>query len=136
MSILEWCGRIQDTWVSRTISESTWGYPIVGALHVLAIALFGGAVLIPHLRALEFADVRWIRRTGVTLVVLTGTMLFASAAVRYYESTAFKIKLVLLALIALNAIAASWKKHRRLHSAISLTLWAVVIFASRAIAFF
>ena len=122
--------------MSRTISESTWGYPIVGALHVLAIALFGGALLIPHLRALEFSDVRWIRRIGVSLVVITGALLFASAAVRYYESTAFKIKMVLLALIALNAIAASRKKHRRLHSAISLALWAGAIFAARGIAFF
>jgi hypothetical protein len=147
MSILELCERIQDTWVSRTISESTWGYPISGALHVLAIALFGGAVLIPHLRVLGFAfcgqhvsdpdlDVRRMRRAGLVLVVITGTLLFASAAVRYYESTSFRIKMVLLVLIALNTIAASRQHRGKLQSAISLALWAAVIFAARGIAFF
>jgi hypothetical protein len=43
MELLE---RIQATWISEVISQSTWGYPIVGALHVLAIALFGGALLV------------------------------------------------------------------------------------------
>jgi hypothetical protein len=123
--------RLQALWVSRAISESTWGYPGVGAIHVLAIALFGGAVLIPHLRD----EVRWIRRAGVTLVVLTGTLLFASGAVRYYGSTSFRIKMALLAIIFLHAIASS-RRRSKLHAAVSLVLWAAVIFASRGIAFF
>jgi hypothetical protein len=135
MSILEWCQRIQDAWLSRAIAESTWGYPIVGALHVLAIALFGGAVLAPHLRGLAFVDVRWIRRVGLSLVLATGTLVFASGAVGYYKSSSFRIKIVLLALIALNAIAS--RQHRnKLNSVIALALWAAVIFASRGIAFF
>jgi hypothetical protein len=135
MAILEWCQRIQDAWLSRAIAESTWGYPIVGALHVLAIALFGGAVLAPHLRGLAFVDVRWIRRVGLSLVLATGTLVFASGAVGYYKSSSFRIKIVLLALIALNAIAS--RQHRnKLNSVIALALWAAVIFASRGIAFF
>jgi len=147
MSILEWCQGIQDSGLSRIISESTWGYPIVGALHVLALALFGGAVLIPHVRVLGFGvrntldsdfviDVRWIRRVGLTLVVVTGVILFASSAVQYYESTSFRIKMALLTLIALNAIAAARRGLRKWQSALSLALWAAVIFASRGIAFF
>jgi general stress protein CsbA len=135
MSITELCQRIQDAWVSRAIAESTWGYPIVGALHVLAIALFGGAVLAPHFRVIAFSDVRWIRRVGLTLVLITGALVFASGAVGYYRSSSFRIKMVLLVLIALNAIAS--RQHRRkLNSAVALVLWAAVIFASRGIAFF
>lgn len=122
--------------MSRAIAESTWGYPIVGALHVLAIAFFGGAVLAPHLRGLAFVDVRWTRRVGLTLVVITGALVFASGAVGYYKSTSFRIKMALLALIALNALAASRQHRSKLHSAIALALWAAVIFASRGIAFF
>lgn len=132
--------------MSRTISESTWGYPIVGALHVLAIALFGVAVLIPHIRALGFAvpgarvsdpatAPPWIRRVGLLLVLVTGALVFASGAARYYGSTSFRIKMILLALIALNAIV-SRQHHRKLNSAIALVLWTAVIFASRGIAFF
>jgi len=136
MSIIELCQRIQDLWVSRLIAESLWGYPIVGALHVLAMALFGGAVLAPHIRVLQFADVRWIRITGLTLVVATGALVFASGAVGYYGSTSFRIKMVLLALLALNAIAASRRNQSSPHSAIALVLWIAVIVASRGIAFF
>ena len=136
MSILEWCQRIQDTWLSRTIAETTWGYPIVGALHVLAIALFGGAILAPHFSVLEFADVRLVRRIGLTLAVVTGALVFASGAVVYYASTSFRIKMALLALLALNAIAFRQRRRSKLHSAITLALWAAVIFASRGIAFF
>jgi hypothetical protein len=147
MSMLELCARIQETWVSRTISESTWGYPIVGALHVLAIALCSGAVLGPHIRVFGFAaragrvadfadDFRWIRRAGLTLVVITGTLLFASAAVGSYKSASFRIKMVLLVLIVVNTISASRQRRSKLRSAISLALWAAVIFAARGIAFF
>ena len=122
--------------MSRLIAESLWGYPIVGALHVLAMALFGGAVLAPHIRVLQFADVRWIRITGLTLVVATGALVFSSGAVGYYGSTSFRIKMVLLALLALNGIAASRRNQSRPHSAIALVLWIAVIVASRGIAFF
>jgi len=138
MSIPELCERIQDTWVSRTISESTWGYPIVGALHVLAIALFGLAVLIPHIRLHAWdldTDVRWIRRIGMALVLTTGVLVFASGAARYYESTSFRIKMGLLVLMAVNALAS--RQHRyKFDSAVAMVLWAAMIFASRGIAFF
>ena len=136
MSIIELCGRVQDAWVSRTIAESIWGYPIAGALHVLAMVLFGGAVLAPHLRVVELSDVRWIRRIGLTLVLTTGALVFASGAVGYYGSTAFRIKMALLTLLALHAIVASRHPGKTVHSAISLVLWVFVVFASRAIAFF
>jgi len=42
----------------------------------------------------------------------------------------------LLALLAVNAIAASWHRRSKLHSAVALVLWVAVIFASRGIAFF
>jgi hypothetical protein len=145
MSISGLCERIQDTWVSRVISESTWGYPIAGALHVLVIALFGIAVLIPHIRVLSIADgdsqnsdpdtAPWIRHVGLALVLITGAVLFVSGAARYYQSAAFRIKIVLLVLIAMNAIIFR-QRRSKLNSVVTLALWAAVIFASRAIAFF
>jgi hypothetical protein len=151
MSIPEWCERIQGLWLSRLVSETTWGYPIVGALHVLSITVFGGAVLVPHLCTLGLirgrnsaqvgGEVRLLQRTGLITVLVTGALLFAGGAVRYYGSAAFRIKMALLAIIllnaiALNAIAAGRGDRSRLHSWISLTFWAAVIFAARGIAFF
>jgi hypothetical protein len=151
MSMLELCERIQETWLSQAISQSTWGYPIVGALHVLAIALFGGSVLVTHLRALGFAfrrqdlpkldgDVRSLKMAGLVAVLVTGILLFASQPVRYYSSTSFRIKMVLLALIVVNALATRRARAARdsdaAHAGISLALWAAVVFAARGIAFF
>jgi hypothetical protein len=132
MPILELCERIQDAWISQVISESTWGYPVVGALHVLAFALFGGAILIPTFRD----EARWMRRIGLTLVVVTGILLFAAGAVGYYNSTSFRIKMLLLAFIALDVAITSARQRGTLRTAISLALWTAVIFASRGIAFF
>lgn len=125
----EWCERIQSAWLSRAISESTWGFPIVGALHVLALALFGGALIIEL-----GVELRWLRRLGLALILMTGVLLFASGAAHFYKSTFFRIKMVLLALLLLNAIAAR-SDRRKIHAAIALALWAAVIFAARGIAF-
>jgi hypothetical protein len=131
MSILQLCELIQDLWLSRIISESTWGYPIVGALHVLAIALFSGALMIAD----PAGELRQIRRMGLTLILTTGALLFAAGAANYYESTFFRIKMALLALLLLNAIAYSRHGRRKTHAAIALVLWVAVIFAARGIAF-
>jgi len=126
--------QIQDLALSRAISQSVWGYPIVGAVHVLAIALFGGAVLFSNFSSLEDAlKLRTLTRIGFAVVMLTGALLFASNAVRYSKSLCFQAKIVLLVLLAINALFFSRTRRR---SYISLGLWIAVIFASRGIAFF
>jgi len=139
--------KIQDTPISRSISESTWGYPVIGAIHVLAIALFGGTVLVTHLRGLGLVpdevfaglaqEVRILKVCGFGLAIGTGALLFASGAVRYYDSASFRIKMVLLGVLLLNAIAASVRgRNTSIQSSVALALWAAVIFAARGIAFF
>ena len=109
---------------------------------MLAIALFGGTVLISNLHRLGYAlfprteDLRWLRNFGLSLVTITGALLFASGAVRYYDSTFFKIKLVLLVLILVNAIVSLRGRNAAFHSGVALALWAAVIFAARGVAFF
>ena len=126
--------QIQDLALSRAISQSTWGYPIVGAVHVLGIALFGGAVVVSNFSSLEDArQLRAWKRMGFAVVTLTGVLLFASNAVRYAKSLSFDVKMVLLALLAIEAL---WFSRTRRTAYISLVLWIAVIFASRGIAFF
>ena len=71
---------------------------------MLAIALFGGSMLIPH-----FYDESALRCSPRRCHpgCLTGILLFASGAAGYYKSTSFRIKMVLLALIVVNAIGLS-----------------------------
>jgi len=120
--------------VSRAISQSTWGYPIVGAVHVLGIALFGGAVLVSDFSSIEDAlQLRAWKRIGFTFVMSTGALLFVSNAARYAKSVSFEAKMLLLVLLAINALCFSRTRRR---AYISLGLWIAVIFASRGIAFF
>jgi uncharacterized membrane protein len=107
---------------ARIISETTWGYPIVAGIHVLAMALFGGLVLLMR-REPELSKWKW---TGAFIIGFTGVLLYWAGAARYNQSTSFWIKMALLVLIALSVR----------NPKLSLALWAAVIFASRGIAFF
>lgn len=96
---------------------STWYQPLIGALHVLGIAWFGGAL---------FADAPVLRRAGIVWMLATGLMLFGLNATRLYNSTASWIKMALLAAL-LFVRGPRW---------LILSLWVAVIFASRLIAYF
>ena len=114
--------------MSEWLRESTWGYPIIGAIHVLGLAWFGGAVLVAdrHLRA-------W-RCTGFAFMFLSGALLFALHPARYAGSVSFRLKMMLLLLLGANAALA--RTRPRLAGGMALTLWIAIIFASRGIAFF
>jgi hypothetical protein len=126
--MLPFCRWVQDTSLSAAIAQSTWGVPIIGALHVLAIALFGGAAIFSNVRGL-----RRLRQIGLLALLITGALLFWSQPVRCCRSVAFGVKMGLLLLIACNA---ALRPSRPASRWTSLALWAGVILASRGIAFF
>jgi len=125
--LLELARWLQDTSLRLDLSQSTWAVPIIGALHVLAIAWFGGSVLIDDVRLRRF---RWI---GLSILSFTGALLFSSEPMRLYYSQFFRAKMALLVLIGLSALLPA--RHSRLTMALSLVLWAGVILASRGIAY-
>jgi len=102
------------------LRESTWGYPIISAIHVLGIAWFGGTILVSSDQA------RWMRRIGLTLLITTGVILFLLHPAMYFSSAFFRLKMVLLA-------AVLWVRPT---SALSLALWGGIIVAARGTAFF
>jgi hypothetical protein len=144
MSLLSICQWMQGTQASIFLRESTWGFPILGAFHVLGIAWFGGAVLVSDLRALrhdflpEMAQplLLW-KRAGLVFMLLSGTLLFWTEPLKCYGSVAFRIKMALLILVGVNALAAGSAPGRaRLGAYFSLGLWIAMILASQGIAFF
>ncbi|MEP7309804.1 MAG: hypothetical protein ABJA98_30210 [Acidobacteriota bacterium] len=110
------------------LRESTWGYPIVGAIHVLGLAWFGAAVLIVD------RQLRAWKGIGLAIMLATGTLLFALQPARYYTGVSFRIKMLLLLFLGVNAAIA--RTRIGLPRSLVLALWVCVIFASRAIAFF
>ena len=125
--MLELARWLQDTPLRLDLSQSTWAVPIIGAIHVLAIAWFGGSVLTndPGLRRF-----RWI---GLAILVATGALLFWSQPLRLYYSQFFRVKMLLLLLTGVSAMLPP--RHARLATILSLALWACVILASRGIAY-
>jgi hypothetical protein len=125
--LLELARSLQDTSLRLDLSQSTWAVPIIGAIHVLAIAWFGGAVLVNDPRLRRF---RW---TGLSILLFTGALLFWSQPLRLYYSQFFRVKMVLLVAIGLSALLPA--RYARLAMVLSLALWAGVICASRGIAY-
>lgn len=103
----------------EAFAGSTWGVPAVGALHVLFVALFAGAVLA------DDAALRRFRWTGAALLAATGALLVAANPERTLASLSFRLKMILI------AAAVFAPAPRRLR----LALWAAVIAASRGIAY-
>jgi hypothetical protein len=127
MSLLAFCRWIQGTQSSTLLRESTWGFTILGALHVLGIAWFGGAVLFSAMRT----PLRAWKRIGAAWMLLTGALLFWLEPLKCYNSVFFRVKLVLLLLVACATFLPP-----KFAGAVSLALWAAVILASQGIAFF
>ena len=111
-SILTW---IESTDLSTAIREGGLPYPIIGGIHVVSIAWFGGMLLATDLRLLGWAMWRrpvsdvvrqlqpW-KRLGFVIVVATGLLLTWSEPVRLYGSPSFWVKIVLFALVGVHAL--------------------------------
>ena len=106
LPFFEWAAA---TSLGQTISTSTWAFAVIESVHLLALAVIGGAVLIVDVRLLGFglrsqpiADVARDARpwfVGSLIVMLvSGVGLFLSEPVKCYYSTAFAVKMTCLAL--------------------------------------
>jgi hypothetical protein len=90
---------IQDTPVAAAVRESNWIFPTVETVHVLAIALTVGSIAVVDLRLLgahrehpvaelsgEILPWTW---AGFVAAVMSGVLLFTSAAADYAANPAF-----------------------------------------------
>jgi hypothetical protein len=155
-SILAW---IESTDLSTTIREGALPYPILGGIHLLGIALFGGMVLVTNLRLLGWAmqhqpvsdivqQLRPWKRAGFVLVVASGLLLAWAEPEKLYRSPSFWIKMALLLLVWVHALVFRSEVYKntakldkaltaraKLAAALSLFLWAGLIVSGRLIGF-
>ena len=127
MSLLPVYQWIQATASSTGLRESTWGFPIISALHVLAIAWFGGTVLLPGFGR----QMRSFQRLGLGVLLLSGALLFWLEPLKCYNSVPFRIKIAFVALLCLTP-----RFRTRFGTFFTWTLWLAIIFASPWIAYF
>jgi hypothetical protein len=156
MNMLDW---IESTWLSIAIREGGLPYPIIGGLHLLSIALFGGALLVTDLRLLGWAmrtrrvsDI-WYqflpwKRLGFLVVVITGLLLTWAEPIRLYKSPSFWVKMALFALVGVHALVfhrdvyahpekldGAISSRAKLAAVLSVILWVGLIVSGRLIAF-
>jgi hypothetical protein len=155
MAFLEW---LQNTWIGTVIAESVWGYPIFETMHAIGMAMLVGALGLIDLRVLGYKPelpvlgtrsllpLAWI---GFTLNAFSGTLLFMSNAVEFFDNIMFRIKIVLIVLAGINAALLSQKIFReasagvaagptsgaRWLAATSLLFWFGAIICGRFIAY-
>ena len=150
----QWC---YDTTLGETIRESTWLFPAIEAIHLLGFGVTIGAALMVDLRLLGVGLARqpparlWSTARpwmigGVIVLIVTGTLLFLSEAVKCYYSFPFWVKMSSLALVLLltftlqrRLVAADAVDKRprlsRWIAIVSLCLWFGVAWGGRWIGF-
>lgn len=161
MSVVGWFQWLEHTRFAFAIAESTWLFPLIEGSHILALPLCVGMILIVDLRLLGLAfrgtpasrlmkDMLPWSTPGFAVVFITGGLLFVAHAGEAYGNTFFRVKLMLLVLLGINAAIyqtilyprmAQWDNARttpaaaKLCAGISLIAWISVIVCGRTMAY-
>ncbi len=144
-----------------TIAESTWMFPTLETVHVIALVTVIGMIAIVDLRLVGVGSkalavtklskdtLPWVWGAFV-LAALTGSLLFVSKATSYVANPYFLWKMVMMALAGINMMYFHCFTYRtvehwdldpsvpfaaKLAGALSLIFWLAVVFFGRAIGF-
>jgi hypothetical protein len=160
MDITPWLKSLEDSRVATTIRGSSYLFPSLEAIHVLALGLMLGTITVVDLRLLGFASkersaarvstevLKWTW-AAFAVVALSGITMFTTNARVYAHNTAFLIKLCLLAVAGVNMLIfhltaersiSRWDRQAappigKAAAALSLALWIAVVFAGRVVGF-
>jgi hypothetical protein len=155
MWLHSWFMALAHSPLGRVMQTSKWSFAVVEMVHLLALAILGGSVLIVDLRLLGLIlkgesaraigrDLSRLLIGSLVLMVLSGIALVSEEAGKCYYSPAFRWKMALL----IAAIFFYFTLHRRallqtdkdvptlwcrVAAAVSLFLWLGVGVAGRAI---
>ena len=154
LPFFQWC---ESLWLGQFVVGSLWIFPVIESVHLLALALIGGAVFVVDFRlvglGLKDRQVSELERdarpwliAALLGLILTGIPLFLSEAVKCYYSTAFWIKMTTLpialifaftvrARVALADPERGTARRQQLVGALSMALWFTVAAAGRWIGF-
>ncbi len=151
---------LEDSGVATAVRNSSYWFPSLEAIHVMALSLVLGTITVVDLRLLGVTSKgRSIERlsgellkwtwAGFALAVLSGFVMFTTNARVYAHNTAFQIKLALLVLAGLNMLVfhvtsartmPRWDRQAapalgKAAAVLSLVLWIAIVAAGRVIGF-
>jgi hypothetical protein len=155
LPFFQWCDGLA---MSQAYRDSTYLFPITQALHVLAVTVFVGAIVIGDLRLLGWGPVGQSRASiarsaqrvllwAGLAVLLTGIPQFTTNALTYQRSWLFILKMWILAAAILFTATVrqrvavadeerlpSWVP--RIVGAVSFALWMSVAISGRLITYY
>ena len=152
---------IEASGLGEWMRGSLKAMPVVESIHVMAIAILFGTILIVDLRLLGFPNTRrsftlvsdeLLRFTWAAFVIalITGAMMFAANASTYFVNTPFRWKMLALVVAGINMAifqlrtvrgVAGWDRNApapvagRVAGAVSILTWTAVIFLGRWVGF-
>jgi hypothetical protein len=152
LPLFQW---FESTPIATVVRESLWLFPVIQCIHLLALALLGGSVLVVDLRLLgvgltaqPLSEVAqkvhsWLLGS-LCAIAVSGLLMFLSESLKCYYSPPFWYKMALL--LCATAFALTFRRRVvsgggrpwvcRLTAMVSLALWFGVGFSGRWIAFY
>lgn len=155
MSLYDVFEAVENSPLGSGIKNSTWLFPGIEAVHLLALALLGGAILLVDLRlagvwlkghpasTIERGARPWLVIAVVVLIV-TGVLIGSSEAIKLYGKPAYWVKMAALAAAIVFAFTIRAPYARKdpapgvagvAIGLVSLALWLTVGMAGRWIGF-
>jgi hypothetical protein len=157
LSFAQW---LQSTALFTAIRESWYVYPTILSLHMVALTLFGGLILVTDLRMLGalrkypvaavLDSLRPLKHAGLTLMVACGILMAGSKAEEYYYNAFFRAKMALLFLVVVHALIFRYSVYSRtaefdasgkvpgiakFAASLSLILWVGLLICGRGIGY-
>ncbi|HXQ26861.1 MAG TPA: DUF6644 family protein [Candidatus Acidoferrales bacterium] len=153
MAIPEFCAWLENTAVASNIRQSTWLFPTIETIHVLFTVLVVGSITMLDLRLLNIANrdrsvselhdevLPWTW-TSFVCAAIAGSLLFSSNATKYYHNLTFRMKMLSLLLVGINAAFFELRTYRgvtkwdqgsriplaaKLAGGLGLVLWIAVV---------
>jgi len=153
LPFFQWC---ESLWLGQFVVNSNWLFPVIEAVHLLALSVLGGAVLVVDLRLLGLglkgqnpselwrAARPWMIG-ALAMMIATGLLLFLSEPIKLYYSDSFWVKITTLPIAIAFAftirsrttqdLVRNTARRQMLVGALSIALWVVVAAAGRWIGF-
>lgn len=112
----------KDLWPGPLVRQSGWLFPFGESMHFIGLCLLFGSLIFVDLRLMGFFKELPVKSTltlvpyailGLVINMASGWLFFTSAPGSYLENPAFILKMFLVLVATLNAIAFTIWEHRK-----------------------